>query len=52
MQKQGESCLTEQLALLHQLFQAIQCISVSTGPQKTHSGRHGEDWERIWFEVI
>lgn len=52
MQKQGKSYLTKELAVLHQLFQAIQCIPVSTGPQKTHSGRHGADWERIWFEVI
>lgn len=52
MQKQGESYLTKQLAVLHQRLQAIQCIPVSTGRQKTHSGRHGEGWERIRFEVI
>lgn len=32
--------------------EAIQCISVSTGGKKIHSGGHGENWERIWFEVI
>lgn len=59
MQKQGKAYLTEQLAVLQQLFQvaaygaeAIQCISVSTGCKKKYSGGHDESWERIWFEVI